>query len=70
LWQVEGEENKGGRKEEKEITVAVSETGGDVREVQRVKKLKIGCMQNEELGVAAGESQMPKKLEAPRTQGN
>jgi hypothetical protein len=32
------EGDKGGRKEEEEIRVAVSESGGDVREVQRVWK--------------------------------
>jgi hypothetical protein len=37
--EVEGEGDKGGRKEEEEIRVAVSGTRGDVREVQRVRKL-------------------------------
>jgi hypothetical protein len=38
---MEGEVDKWGRKEEEEeeIRVAGSESGGDVREVQRVKKL-------------------------------
>ena len=38
LWGMEGEGNKGGRKEEEEIRVAVSESGGDVKEVKRVNK--------------------------------
>jgi hypothetical protein len=38
LWEVEGEEDKGGRKKEEEIRVAVSETGGDMRGIQRVRK--------------------------------
>jgi hypothetical protein len=36
---MEGEGDKGGGKEEKEIGVAVSESGGAVREVQRIRKL-------------------------------
>ena len=35
---MEGEEDKGRRKDGKEIRVAGSGTGGDVREVQRVRK--------------------------------
>jgi hypothetical protein len=35
---VEGKGEKGGRKEDEEIRVAVSKTGGDVRGVQRVRK--------------------------------
>jgi hypothetical protein len=37
VWQAEGEGNNGGRTEGKEM--AVSETGGDMREVQRDRKL-------------------------------
>ena len=37
-WEMEGEGDKGGRKEEEEIRVAVSESGGDVRELLRFKK--------------------------------
>jgi hypothetical protein len=33
-----GEGDKGGRKEEEGIMVAVSDCGGDTREVQRVRK--------------------------------
>ena len=36
---MEREGDKGGRKEEEEIRVVVSESGGDVREVQRIRKL-------------------------------
>jgi hypothetical protein len=36
---MEGKGDKGGRKEEEEIRVAVSESG-DMREVQRVRKSK------------------------------
>jgi hypothetical protein len=35
---VEGEGDKDGRKEEEEIRVAVSETGRNIRGVQRVRK--------------------------------
>ena len=35
---MEGDGDKGGRKEVEEIRVAVSESGGDVREVKRVRK--------------------------------
>ena len=37
LWETKGEGDKGSGKEE-EIKVAVSESGGDMREVQRVRK--------------------------------
>ena len=36
---MEREGDKGGRKEEEEIRVVVSESGEDMREVQRVRKL-------------------------------
>jgi hypothetical protein len=36
LWEIEREGDKGGRKEEEIRRVAVSESGGDMREVQRV----------------------------------
>jgi hypothetical protein len=65
---MEGEENKGGRKEKKEIRVAVSKSGGERREVQRVRKLnKNRWWGDEELGIATGGSQTPEKREAPRT---
>ena len=64
LWGMEGEGNKGGRKEEEEIRVAISESG----EVREVQKIKIGSRGDEELGIATGGSQPPKKSEAPRTQ--
>lgn len=39
LWEMEGEEDKGGQKEEEEeIRVAVSELRGDMREIERVGK--------------------------------
>jgi hypothetical protein len=38
LWEMEGEGDKGGGKEEEKIRMAVSEPGGDMREVQNVKK--------------------------------
>jgi hypothetical protein len=38
LWEVEGEGHKRQRNEEEEIRVAGSESGGDMREVQRVRK--------------------------------
>jgi hypothetical protein len=38
LWEVEGEGEQGGRKEREKIRVEVSGTGGDVREIQRVRK--------------------------------
>ena len=38
MWQAEGEGNNGGRTEGKEM--AVSETGGDMRGLQRVRRLK------------------------------
>ena len=38
LWEMERVGDKGGRKEDDEIRVAVSESGRDVREVQRVRK--------------------------------
>jgi hypothetical protein len=37
---VEGEGDKGGRKEEEEIRVDLSQSGGEMKEVQRVRKLK------------------------------
>ena len=36
MWEKKGEGDKGGRKEEEIRRVAVSESGGDMREVQRV----------------------------------
>lgn len=39
LWKVKGDRDKEGKKEEEEISVAVSETGGDVKVVQRLRKL-------------------------------
>ena len=38
LWEVEGERDKGGKKEGEEIKDSVSGTGRDLREVQRVRK--------------------------------
>jgi hypothetical protein len=35
---MEGQGYKGERKEEEEIRVAISESGGDLREVQRARK--------------------------------
>jgi hypothetical protein len=39
LWDVEGKGDKGGRKEEHEISLTVSESGGNMREVHRVREL-------------------------------
>ena len=39
MWEVQGEGNLGRREEGEEIRVAVSGIGGDVRVVQRVRKL-------------------------------
>jgi len=67
-----GSEGKGdweGRKKGEEIWVAASAPGGDVREVQRVKKLNKICSRgNEDLGIATAGSQTPGKCEALRTQ--
>ena len=64
--------DKGRRKEGKEIKVAVTETGADVKEVQRVRKSNKNCQRglggDEELGIATGASQTQEKCEAPRTQ--
>jgi hypothetical protein len=35
LWEIEGEGDKGGKKEEEEIRVSIPESGGDMRKVQR-----------------------------------
>jgi hypothetical protein len=40
LWEVEGQDDLGQRKKGTKIRVGVSLTGRNVREVQRVKKLK------------------------------
>ena len=57
------------RKEEEEIRVTVSKFGGDIRDIQRVRKMnKIGSRESEELGIATGGSQIPEKHEAPRNQ--
>ena len=60
---------QGRKKEGVNTRVAVSETGGDMRGVQRVSKSnKICSKEDEELGIATRESQSPEKYEDPRTE--
>ena len=69
MGEMYGEGDKGKRKEEGEIKVAVSESGGDMREVWKIRKLnKRGSMGKEELQIASAVSQTPEKHETPRTQ--
>ena len=60
----------GGREEGEEIRREVSGTGGDVKEIQKVKisNKKYVAVRNEELGTVTGGSQTPGKHEATRTQ--
>jgi hypothetical protein len=56
------------RKEEEEIRVAASVSGGDVREIESGNQIKIGSRGDNELGIATGGSQTQEKCEVPRTQ--
>ena len=71
MGEVEGEGDKEGRKEGKEIRVAVSETGGE-RYRGSGNQIKIGSRVGwgEELGIATGRSgsQTPEIREASRMQ--
>ena len=57
----------GGRKEEDEIMMSVSGSGGVVRYRVSGNRIKISSGGNEELFRATGGSQIPEKYEAPRT---
>ena len=66
---MEEEGDKGGRKEEEEIRVAVSESGGDLTEIEsgnQTKKRDIRA--DEELVILIGGSQTSEKIETPSTQ--
>jgi hypothetical protein len=66
---VEGKGDHRGGKEEGEVRVGVSESGGYVKEVQRVRKSnKNRKPGDKELGIPTGVSQIPEKHETPRTQ--
>ena len=68
LWEVEGERDQKERKEGEEIRLGVSGTG-DLREVQRIRKLTKKLVGGDDiLGIATGGSHTPEKREAPRTQ--
>jgi hypothetical protein len=68
LWEVEGEEDKRGRKEEKGIRVTRNLRRHERGIEGSGNQTKISSRGDEELGIATGGSQAPEKHEAPRTQ--